>query len=258
VKDVVSSYWLQYKMATIELGETGVAEHALKSKFAIVTIHDVSPAYSKRIIRAADALAELDIPFGFAIIPRFRMNQEYDIGSNSDWVARIKSYKQPMVLHGLYHEDNVGAIEDFHNFSFDEAMKHLKNGLSLLAKAGISTNVFVPPTWAVNKDTLEALARNGISLVETDEEILLLNKNTRLHTSILNCDRGSSNFNRLSIEMNRREFRQKILQNSQMVRMAIHPKDDDLALSDQKEMIQGLKDMNYNFLSYDDVMQFFG
>jgi hypothetical protein len=57
MKDVVTSYWFNYKMATIELGdmpqeETG--EHVLKSKFAIITIRDVSPEYSDRILKVAD------------------------------------------------------------------------------------------------------------------------------------------------------------------------------------------------------------
>lgn len=41
--------------------------------------------------------------------------------------------------------------------------------------------------------------------------------------------------------------------NTQMVRIAIHPKDSENALQDQKEMINGLKDINYNFLTYNDI-----
>ena len=43
-----------------------------------------------------------------------------------------------------------------------------------------------------------------------------------------------------------------------MVRIAIHPKDHEKALIDQKEMIQGLKDVNYTFLWYKDVERLFG
>ncbi|HZT35928.1 MAG TPA: DUF2334 domain-containing protein [Nitrososphaera sp.] len=258
MKDVVTDYWLNYKMATIELGELKIPEHALKSKFAIVTIHDAAPAYSTKIFRAADSLERLEIPFGMAIIPKFRGIAENEIGNNLDWLERILDYGQPIVLHGLFHEDKAGKVEDFHNFTFEEAMDHLKAGLAMFSKAGLSTNVFIPPTWAVNKYTIDALNRSGFSVVETDEEILLLSKNTRLHCSILNWDRGSKQFNALAVDINRRAFREKILGKSQMVRLAIHPKDDERALADQVEIIRGLKDMNYNFLTYVDVQRLFG
>lgn len=78
MKDVVTEYWLNYKMATIEFGDKP-NDHALKSKFAIVTIHDASPAYSDKISRAINELNKLNIPYNFAVIPRFRKKQENDI-----------------------------------------------------------------------------------------------------------------------------------------------------------------------------------
>jgi hypothetical protein len=48
------------------------------------------------------------------------------------------------------------------------------------------------------------------------------------------------------------------MDNSQMIRMAIHPRDPEEALDDQKEMIHGLKDVNYNFLTYNDIAKLFG
>ncbi len=46
--------------------------------------------------------------------------------------------------------------------------------------------------------------------------------------------------------------------NTQMVRIAIHPKDEKQALADQKEMIQGLQDINYTFLHYGEIVRLFG
>jgi predicted deacetylase len=258
VKDVLTDYWLQYKMATIELGELPVSEHSLKSKFAIVTIHDASPAYAKRIFRAADALADLDIPFALAIIPIFRSHHENDIDNNMEWVGRIRDYRQTVILHGFYHEDDSGNIEDFHNYTYDEAIAHLKSGMDIMTKANLSTDIYIPPAWDVNKDTIEALVDNGFSLVETSDEIVLTNKNARLHTTVMNWDQGSPNLNFLCVSVNRRRFREKVLNNSQMIRLAIHPKDDERALKDQIEMIRALKGMNYNFLSYKEVLRLYG
>jgi Uncharacterized protein conserved in bacteria (DUF2334) len=78
---VVTDYWLRYKMATIEFGDTN-RDHALKSKFAIVTIHDICPAYSNKLFKAADELEKLAIPFNFAVIPQFKRKQEDMITNN--------------------------------------------------------------------------------------------------------------------------------------------------------------------------------
>jgi len=258
VKDTVTEYWLNYKMATIEFGDASNKDHVLKSKFAIVTIHDVCPEFSDRIFDAADALARLDIPFNFAIIPRFKQEQENLVADNIKWLERIRGYKQTIALHGLYHEDQKGSIEDFHNFDYNRASKDLKEGMNIFAKSGITTDVFIPPTWAVNKHSIDALLSTGFSLVETEEEILLLKKNTRLHTDVLNWDHGSEKVSKLFMEINKRRYKEKIIDNSQMIRMAIHPRDPKEALDDQKEMIHGLKDVNYNFLTYNDIEKLFG
>ena len=258
MKDTVTEYWLNYKMANIEFGEPPNKGHVLKSKFAIVTIHDVCPEFSDRVFKSADTLAKLNIPFNFAITPRFKQKQENMIADNIKWLEKVKSYKWPIALHGLYHEDEKGNIEDFHNFDFNRASQDLEEGMNIFIKSGITTDVFIPPTWAVNKHAIDALVSTSFSLVETEKEILLLKKNTRLQTDILNWDHGSEKVSKLFLEINKRRYKEKVMNNSQMVRMAIHPRDPEEALEVQKEMIHGLKDVNYNFLTYNDIAQLFG
>jgi predicted deacetylase len=192
------------------------------------------------------------------VIPRFKQKQENAITNNTEWLEEIMDYKQPIALHGLYHEDQNGKIEDFHNFDLKRAQEDLKKGMDIFIKAGITSDIFIPPTWAVNKYTIDTLLYMGFSLAETEEEILLLKKNTRLHTDVLNWDVGSEMLSKIFLKINKRHYREKIMNNSQMIRMAIHPRDPEEALDDQTEMIQGLKEINYNFLTYNDVLQLFG
>jgi hypothetical protein len=62
----------------------------------------------------------------------------------------------------------------------------------------------------------------------------------------------------LFLGINKRRYKEKVMANTQMVRIVIHPKDSENALQDQKEMINGLKDINYNFLTYKDIEELFG
>lgn len=129
----------------------------------------------------------------------------------------------------------------------------------MLFEAGINNvNTFVPPTWSINKYTIEALTEVNLDIIETVEEILLMNKNLRLHSNLLNWDQGSKEAKTVFLGINKRIYKQKVLGNTQLIRFAIHPKDPDQALADQKEMIEGLKDVNYNFLWYGDIERLFG
>jgi hypothetical protein len=84
------------------------------------------------------------------------------------------------------------------------------------------------------------------NIIETEEEVLILNKNTRLHANILDWDQGSKEVNRAFVAINK-GLGEKIMGNSQLIRIAMRPKDHYQALEDQKEMIKGLKDINYTF-----------
>ena len=81
-------------------------------------------------------------------------------------------------------------MEEFRDLSFEDAQNEIKKGREILQDVGISTDIFVPPTWTINKETIDALSQLQFNIVETEEEILILDKNTRLATNILNWDAG--------------------------------------------------------------------
>jgi hypothetical protein len=48
------------------------------------------------------------------------------------------------------------------------------------------------------------------------------------------------------------------MSNTEMIRIALHPKDPTEALAEQCEMIAGLIDLNYNFIRYSDIAKLYG
>ena len=78
-----------------------------------------------------------------------------------------------------------------------------------------------------------------------------------MHSTVLNWDQyGSPQKNKQYLTKNKQLYRLKVIQgNSQLIRIAIHPRDPEEALHDQIEMIQGLKDMNYSFLGYGEMIR---
>jgi predicted deacetylase len=231
-----------------------------KRFFAIVTIHDVAPEYSDKIFRAADELEKLHIHYNLAIIPYLKKRKDNLLSKNPEFVKKVLGYGQEIALHGNYHETDDGKIEDFHTFSIDESKTHLQSAINVFKHAGITTNIFIPPTWAINNSTIDDLIQLGFSILETKEELLIIDdkKTNRLHASVLNWDQtGSPQKNKEYLAKNKQLYRlQATQEKSKLIRIAIHPKDPEEALQDQIEMIQGLKDMNYSVLSYGEIIRF--
>jgi predicted deacetylase len=236
-----------------------VSNNDNKKFFAIVTIHDVAPEYSEKIFRTADKLEKLGIHYNLAIIPYLKKGKDNLITKNPEFVKKVLEYEQEIAVHGNYHETDDGKIEDFHAFSIEEAKRHLQSAINVLKEAGINTTIFVPPTWAINRPTIDDLIQLGFKLAEGKEEILIIDrkKTRKLHAGVLNWDQsGSPEKNKEYLEKNKQLYMLEVVQkNSRLVRIAIHPRDPEEALQDQIEMIQDLKDKNYSFLSYSELIR---
>jgi predicted deacetylase len=206
VEDTETKEWLNRNMVTVELEQTN-EDSTDNGKFALITVHDVTPHFSDRVLRAGSILSQLGISFNLAIVPRFMQKQEYDLQNNIEWLKEVFQYEQPSALHGLYHEDQNGKIEDFHNFDFNRALNDMRQGLEIFSKVGLRTDIFVPPAWAVNKNTIDATFQLGLTMAETDQEILLLKNKTRLSAGVLNWDQGSDERNKLFLKKNKRLLR---------------------------------------------------
>ena len=93
MKDVVTSYWFNYKMATIDMGDKPLEqakEHILKTKYSIVTIHDVSADYAPKILHITEELEKCSIPYNFAVIPCHNGEKTNDVRNNLEFIEKIK------------------------------------------------------------------------------------------------------------------------------------------------------------------------
>jgi predicted deacetylase len=258
LKDLPTAYWLDYNMANMDL------EHTMKEnpkqipgKFSIVTIHDVSPKYKAKIMNILHKIDELEIPYNIAIIPYHDEKKKNDIRNNREFINYLLEYSPETALHGLYHEHD-GNLEEFHNLNLKSAREEIRKGVKIFQEVGIGKNhIFIPPTWAVNKDTVDALKSLQFKLVETEEEIILLDKNVRLLSNILNWDLGSLKTDNKYATLIKKLFNKKLLLKSRLIRIALHPRDPNGVLDEQYRMIQTLKRAHYQFLTYSEIHKIF-
>jgi predicted deacetylase len=229
------------------------------NNIAVVTLHDAAPSFSKRIFEYTDLFENLGINFNVAVIPFYRHKE--DLPRFPEFVDKLKSYKQcEIVLHGLYHEDTIGQMDDFHTKSRGTAEEEIRAGLEIFGQVGLKTSVFVPPQWKLSGSCIEVLEKLGFSLAEMQEEFFLLShkpfKKIKV-PKVLSWDlTGHPDQNIVRIGTEERRF--ELLDDPQrrkMIRIAPHPRDPHSALKDQKEMICKLKDQGYTITLYSDLIQ---
>lgn len=89
----------------------------MKSKFAIVTMHNVIPVYSCRI--SSGEHEELKIYYNFVVIPCSYQKRENKIRKNPELIRKVLSCNQPILLHGMYSTHN-GDLEEFRGQNYEE------------------------------------------------------------------------------------------------------------------------------------------
>ncbi len=68
-------------------------------RFAIITLHDACPAFSKKIFTFTDELESLGIDYNIGLVPFF--NEKQDLPRFPNFMKQIKNYRGEIALHGL-------------------------------------------------------------------------------------------------------------------------------------------------------------
>jgi predicted deacetylase len=223
---------------------------------AVVTIHDACPAFSSKIFKFTDEVEGLDIKYNIALVPFF--NEKQDLPSFPEFVDKIKSCKRcEIALHGLYHENRNGQFDDFHTVTKAAAEEEIRAGLEIFQEIGIKPNVFVPPAWKLNDNSIKVLEKLGFILAEMQEEFILLSDKAFRKIKVpkvLNWDStGYPEKNIVNVGKDERRFKLLMEEEPQIIRIALHPRDPHQALKEQKEMICELKDKGYRMLTYTEL-----
>ena len=228
-----------------------------KTPLAVVTIHDACPFFSTRIFKFADEFERLGIKYNIALVPFY--NEKQDLPRFPEFIDKIKSYKEcEIALHGLYHERKNGGFDDFHTITRATAEEEIRAGLEIFQEIGIKPTVFIPPAWKLSNSSMKVLEKLGFSLAETQEKFVLISHKAFMKIKvpkILNWDStGYPEKNIVNIAKDERCFNLLIKKNPDIIRVALHPRDPDNALEDQKQMISKLKDIGYIMRTYKEII----
>ena len=237
----------------------------IDQKVAIITIHDVNPSHSDKILETSYELNKLKIKYNLSIVPYYR--KRYNLKDYVVFCDQISSLLRTgnveLTLHGLYHQTD-GKFEDFDTGSKEEEKIEIQKGLEILLSAKLPRpSMFIPPGWQLSRQCIEALKELNFRMSEsmTDLEFIQKGKKYLLHP-VMNWDQqGDKEKNKQTLEENKQMFYNRIFnvngKTNGLFRMAIHPPyDPDEALIDQIEMIEYLKEKEgYELIKYSDLLR---
>jgi predicted deacetylase len=239
----------------------------IDQKIAIITVHDVNPFHSDKILKTLDELNKLKINYNISIVPYY--NKKYNLKDYADFSNNISSILQSdnnmveLSLHGLYHQVN-GQLDDFDTQTKEEEKKEIQKGLDILSSTNLPRpSIFIPPAWHLSRQAIEALKELNFSISEsmTDLELIQKGKKYLLHP-VMNWDQqGDKEKNKQTLKQNKQLFYDRLFnitgETYGLFRIAIHPPyDPDEALVDQIELIKYLKEKeSYRFMIYSDLLR---
>ena len=67
-----------------------------------------------------------------------------------------------------------GSFDDFHTVTKSTAEEEIRAGLEIFHELNIKPNVFIPPAWKLNDNSINILEKVGFVLTETQERFLVL------------------------------------------------------------------------------------
>jgi predicted deacetylase len=233
-------------------------------KIAIITIHDVNPSCSEKILKTSYELNKLKIKYNLSIVPYYR--KKYNLKDCVAFCDKVSSLLQSgnveLTLHGLYHQTD-GKFDDFDTESKEEEKEEIQKGLDILSAAKLPRpSMFIPPAWHLSRQCIEALKELDFNISEsmTNVEFIQIGKNYLLQP-VMNWDQqGDKEKNKQMLEQNKQMFYNRLFnvggKTYGLFRIAIHPPHDpDEALVDQLEMIKYLKEKeSYEFMKYSDLL----
>ena len=233
-------------------------------KLAIITVHDVNPSHSEKILKTSYELNKLKIKYNLSIVPYYR--KKYNLKDCVGFCDKISSLLQSgnveLTLHGLYHQID-GKFDDFDTESKEEEKEEIQKGLDILLAARLPRpSMFIPPAWHLSRQCIEALKELNFNISEsmTELDFIQADKKYILHP-VMNWDQqGDKEKNKQTLEQNKQMFYNRLFnvtgKTNGLFRMAIHPPyDPDEALADQIEMIKYLKEKeSYEFMKYSDLL----
>ncbi|RDE15819.1 MAG: hypothetical protein C4K48_03285 [Candidatus Thorarchaeota archaeon] len=215
---------------------------------ALLSLHDITPAYEDDIIHTYDLLAGLGMEsMTLLVTPFYGMKKSNCFVKGSPFTEFLLSLDLEISLHGYSHITKSGAPCEFCNLTKERAVARLKDGISLIKQGfGKRPVGFIPPMWDAPPRIAKAVREVGLDYCVIGDN-LYSSAGSKIHgTGARIISQGQRTVNT--------EAAMFEIELGGALQVAVHP--FDYRMNNLFELLADLRDrQGYRFLGYRDFMK---
>jgi predicted deacetylase len=215
----------------------------VKDNIALLSLHDVSPAFEDDVVATYDRLIELGISsFTLLVTPMYALKKSHSLENNPIFSEFVASLHLEVSLHGYSHFTKSGSMNEFQKMNRDRVLGRIKSGKAMIAKCiGNEPIGFVPPLWEAPQRVAGSAQDARLSYCAIGNNIHRFSDSSVLKTADLLVSQGtkSTSFTNQLLE----------IELGGPIQFGVHPLDH----RENKvfDLLADLKDrLNYQFVSY--------
>jgi uncharacterized protein len=207
----------------------------------LVSIHDVSPAQERNVIRLWDLCRNRGITPALLVVPNW--HGEWPLEAHPRFIAWVRARAEDgaeIVLHGERHDEfglprrladhwrawgKTDREGEFLTLDAPAAQARVARALERLRQVGLKPTGFVPPAWLAREAAYEAAAAAGLGFSEDDRCVRLLPSGRRVRSPVVRWSARSPSRAWGSVAV--AAARSLLQQGTRWPRIALHPRDLD-------------------------------
>ncbi|MFX1271891.1 MAG: DUF2334 domain-containing protein [Promethearchaeota archaeon] len=210
---------------------------------AILSLHDVSPAFEDDVVATYDMLIDLGISdFTLLVTPMYALKKSNSLENSPLFCEFLASLDLEISLHGYSHFTKSGSMDEFQKMDRDRVLPRMKSGKALISDhIGKNPVGFVPPLWKAPQRVAGAAQDARMSYCAIGNSIHRFSDSSVLTTADLLVSQGmkSTSFTNQLLE----------IELGGSVQVGVHPRDH--RENSVFDMLADMKDrLDYQFVGY--------
>jgi predicted deacetylase len=218
-------------------------QHYVEDGIALLSLHDVSPAFEDDVVATYDMLIDLGISnFTLLVTPMYALKKAHSLENSPFFSEFLASLQLEISLHGYSHFTKSGSMDEFQKMERDRVLPRIKSGSTMISESiGKDPVGFVPPLWKAPQRVAGAAQDIRLKYCVIGNSVHRFSDSSVMKTADLLISQGtkSTSFTNQLLE----------IELGGPVQIGVHPRDH--RENNVFELLADLKDrLDYQFVGY--------
>ena len=210
---------------------------------ALLSLHDVSPAFEDDVVATYDMLIDLGISnFTLLVTPMYALKKSNSLENSPLFSEFLAALDLEISLHGYSHFTKSGSMDEFQKMDRNRVLPRMKSGKAMISDhIGRKPVGFVPPLWKAPQRVAGAAQDAGMRYCAIGNSIHRFSDSSVMNTADLLVSQGtkSTSFTNQLLE----------LELGGSVQVGVHPR--DYRVNSVFDLLGDMKDrLDYQFVGY--------